>query len=395
MAYITNLMGMIFVDLIAVFTILSVAFIPGFSVKTRKILFNGVLYLTSATLLIYLGSFGPGLLYLLGITVFVILSLGKEYGYFAVGLNALICVMVGILLHLEIGNFTILQEYGLDNWIAVSSNLIFLSAVSVFIIPILFDGLQTIILKENKLRYELEIEDAELKKAVHQLHEKNQELEQFSYSISHDLKEPLRMIRNFLGLLERKYKEKLDKKAHEYIYFAVDGAERMQQLIDDLLDYSRVGRWETTKSVVDFNDILNDVQKNLSALTERYEAKICVDTKLPEIPVYKNGIARVFQNLISNGIKFHQQGEKPEIHISCLDANSHWQFAISDNGIGIPEDSLNEIFEIFRRLNSKTEYPGTGIGLAISKKIIEQHEGTIWVKSQENKGSTFYFTIKK
>lgn len=395
MAYITDLKGLIFADSMGVITILSVAFVPGFSVTTRKILFNGILYIISTTLLIYLGSYGPGLLYLLGVTIFVVLSMGKKYGYITLALNTFICIFIGFLLYFDTGKFEIVYQFQLDTWIAVSSNLIVLSTVAVFLVPILYDGLQSAILKENYLRTNLEMEDARLKRTVKELHDKNQELEQFSYSISHDLKEPLRMVKSFLGLLERKYKCQLDAKAHEYIHFAVDGAERMQHLIDDLLEYSRVGRTETDKVSVDFDRILADVQKNLSALIDQYDAEIHVDANLPEIFVYKNEVTRVFQNLISNGIKFHKAGVPPVVQVQCSDKNTHWQFAVSDNGIGIPDDKLNEIFEIFRRLNSKSEYPGTGIGLAICKKIVEQHGGEIWAESQMGKGSTFYFTLKK
>lgn len=171
-AYITDLKWLIASDIIAMLTILAVAFFPGFSVLTRKILFNSVLYITSLALLIYLGSFGPGLLYLLGISIFIVLSLDKKYGYIAVGLNTTICIVTGIFIYFEIGNIELLTQYGLDTWIAVSSNLIFLSAVSVILIPILFDGLQSAILEENKLRTELQYEDAKLKGTVEELHQK-------------------------------------------------------------------------------------------------------------------------------------------------------------------------------------------------------------------------------
>ncbi len=395
MVYIEDLAGLFVSDIVTITIVLSVAFYSGWEVKTRKILFNGALYLTSTVLLFYLGSFGPGLLYLLAITVFVVLSLGKVYGYIAVGLNTLICAIIGILIYYDYGNFEVIHGYGVDTWIAVSSNLIFLSAVSVYIIPILFDGLQTAIIRENNLRTDLELEEAQLSQTVDKLNEKNQELEQFAYSISHDLKEPLRMVKSFMGLLQKKYGKKLDEKANQYIHFAVDGADRMQLLIDDLLDYSRVGRSGTEKVPVDFNSVLEDVEQNLGALITQHEAEIHIDHTLPEVSVFRQEIIRVFQNLISNGIKFHKPDGKPVIHVNCFDKQTHWQFEIRDNGIGIPEENLNEIFEIFRRLHSGSEYPGTGIGLAITKKIIDRHGGKLWVESEVDVGSSFFFTLKK
>lgn len=224
---------------------------------------------------------------------------------------------------------------------------------------------------------------------------RNQELQQFSYIASHDLKEPLRMVKSFVKLLQKKYKGQLDAKADQYIHFAIDGAQRMQLLIDDLLDYSRVGRSKTKKELVDFTRILDDVQVNLSALIVQHKAVIQIGSPLPEVPAFKHEITRVFQNLISNGIKFQKIGITPEIHISCSEKKSRWLFMISDNGIGIPDDKKVEIFDIFSRIHSVDEYPGTGIGLAISKKIIERHGGKIWVESQVDQGSTFYFTTEK
>lgn len=228
-----------------------------------------------------------------------------------------------------------------------------------------------------------------------QLEERNKELQQFSYIASHDLKEPLRMVKNFLGLLEKKYKGRLDNKADTYIHYAVDGAKRMQLLIDDLLEYSRVGRSESQKEKVDFGTILNEVQKNLSALIAQHEAVIHIDSKLPEVSVFRLEIIRAFQNLISNAIKFHKPGIPPEIHISCVRKKSGWLFSVKDNGMGIPEQKRKEVFNVFSRLHSNENYPGTGIGLAISKKIIERHGGKIWVESQYDHGSIFYFTIEK
>ena len=393
-AYITELKWLIVSDIIAMLTILIVAFAPGLSVFVRKILFNSVLYLTSLALLIYLGSFGPGLLYLLGISIFIVLSLDKKYGYIAVGLNTVICIVVGVFIYYEIGTIEILSQYGLGTWIAVSTNLIFLSAVSAALIPILFEGLQTAIVKENKLRTDLQYEQARLKASVEELHQKNKELEQFSYTISHDLKEPLRMIRNFMELLERKYGDQLDEKAHSYIHYATDGARRMAESIDDLLEYSRIGRLYNNVEKVDLNSMITEIMEPINSKDNPESVRIEY-SDLPRIEAVPICMKMILQNLISNGIKYQPKGQQPQIKISAKEHDTYWEFAVADNGIGIEDEYQEEVFNLFRRLHTRDHYAGSGMGLAISKKIVEQHGGEIWVESKPGGGSTFYFTVQK
>lgn len=394
MAHISNMKGLLVVDAIAVVSVLSVAFLPGLSVYLRKIIFNGVLYLLSATLLLYLGSHGPGLLYLLTITIFIVLSLDKVYGYIALALNTLICVGIGFILHHGVGNFEIVNQYQLDAWIAVSANLIFLSGVSILLLPILFNGLQSALIKENNLRSEVESKQGELKDTISQINSKNQELEQFAYTVSHDLKEPLRMIKSFMQLLERNYNEKLDEKAKRYIYFAVDGAQRMTDSIDELMEYSRVGRMYNTQEEIDSDVIISEVLKTLEAEIESTETSITISS-LPVIKAVPITFKMLVQNLIANAMKYQPKGQKPEIEISAQELDTHWQFTFKDNGIGIDPEHYEDIFGIFRRLHTRDTYSGNGMGLAISKKIVEQHDGEIWVKSEEGKGSMFHFTIAK
>ncbi len=394
MAYVSNLLGLIVVDFIAIGTILSVAFVPHLSVFRRKLIFNGVLYVTSTTLLLYLGSFGPGLLYLLGLTIFVVLSLDKKYGYATLALNTFICIGIGFFIYFGWGNFLILNEYALDTWIAVSTNLIFLSGVSVFLIPVLLNGLQSALIQENKLRSEIETKQAELQNTIEQLHSKNKELEEFAYTISHDLKEPLRMIRSFMELLDKKYGPQLDEKAKKYIHFAVDGAERMTSSIDELLEYSRIGRLYKDFDEVNSEDILQEVLKTLSAEIEEKEAEISF-SKLPVVKAVPVSLKILMQNLLSNSLKYQPEEQRPQISIQAKELESCWEFCVTDNGIGIEETYSDEIFNLFRRLHPKEKYSGTGMGLAISKKIVEQHNGTIWVTSENDKGCTFHFTILK
>mgnify|MGYP000894017674 FL=1 len=230
-----------------------------------------------------------------------------------------------------------------------------------------------------------------LKLKINELARSNAELEQFAYVSSHDLQEPLRMIASYLQLLERKYEGKLDKKADKYIHFAVDGATRMQNLIDDLLTFSRVTTQANEFELTDIEVILNRVLTNLSVSIKENSATITHDT-LPEIMVDGTQMTQVLQNLIKNALKFRSK-DNPKIHISASQKDKYWLFSVKDNGIGIDPKYSERIFEVFKRLHKKRDYPGTGIGLSICKKIVERHGGRIWVDSKLGEGSTFYFNI--
>ena len=230
-----------------------------------------------------------------------------------------------------------------------------------------------------------------LKLKIEELVRSNEELEQFAYVSSHDLQEPLRMITSYLQLLQRRYQGNLDDKADKYIHFAVDGAARMQNLIIDLLEYSRVGKGDDEPESIDCEFILNKVLFDIKAVINENNVTISHDP-LPKVMADSTQMVQVFQNLIINGIKFHGE-DTPKIHISAEKKESEWIFSVQDNGIGIDPQYSERIFEIFKRLNSRDRYPGTGIGLAICKKIVERHGGYIWVESELGKGSTFYFTL--
>ncbi|TFF34740.1 PAS domain S-box protein [Mucilaginibacter psychrotolerans] len=222
----------------------------------------------------------------------------------------------------------------------------------------------------------------------------NAELEQFAYVASHDLQEPLRMVTSFLTQLERKYNDIIDDKGRQYIHFAVDGAKRMRQIILDLLEFSRVGKIEDKLQEVNINVIIEDILALYRKQIQDKRAKIeCKD--LPVLKAYKTSLRQVFQNLISNSLKYSNAAVHPEIKIKCVDHDSYWEFSVTDNGIGIDAEYFEKIFIIFQRLHNKNEYSGTGMGLAVTKKIVESMGGKIWVESAEGKGSTFYFTILK
>ena len=230
-----------------------------------------------------------------------------------------------------------------------------------------------------------------LKLKLEELARSNAELEQFAYVSSHDLQEPLRMISSYLQLLQRRYQGNIDDKADKYIYYAVDGASRMQNLINDLLEFSRVTTRAREPEPTDCEFVLNQVLSNLELYIKENKATVSHDP-LPEVMADSTQLVQVFQNLIINGIKFHSE-EAPKIHISAEKKAREWVFSVQDNGIGIDPQYSEKIFEVFKRLHKKEEYPGTGIGLAICKKIVERHGGRIWVESELGKGSTFYFTL--
>jgi PAS domain S-box-containing protein len=229
------------------------------------------------------------------------------------------------------------------------------------------------------------------KRQEEELARSNAELQQFAYVASHDLQEPLRMVTSYLELLERRYKGQLDPKADQFIQYAVDGAVRMQTLINALLTYSRVGSTAQSYEPVDFAGVLQDVLTNLQVTIAKHNAIVTHDP-LPKIHGNRTQLIQVLQNLISNGIKFHRE-DTPHIHIGAKRLADQWMFSVHDNGIGIEAQYNDRIFIIFQRLHNQTEYPGTGIGLSICKKIVERHGGKLWVESQPNQGSIFHFTL--
>ncbi|MGB9200437.1 sensor histidine kinase, partial [Methanobacterium sp.] len=234
--------------------------------------------------------------------------------------------------------------------------------------------------------------EKELKETMDRLIRSNKELERFAYVSSHDLQEPLRMVTLFSQLLEKRYKDKLDKDANEFIEYIVEGSQRMKQLIDDLLEYSRVDSQAKEFENVNLENVLDNVLTNLSISIVEYNVTISHDP-LPVVNGDKNQLMQVFQNLVINAIKFHGQNT-PEINIHVQKKENEWIFAVEDNGIGIDVKHQKQIFEVFKRLqHNRDEYPGSGIGLSITQKIIIHHGGRIWVESELGKGSTFYFTI--
>jgi len=239
---------------------------------------------------------------------------------------------------------------------------------------------------------------AALDEQAEELRRSNAELEQFAYVASHDLQEPLRKVASFCQLLEKRYGDQLDERGAEYIAFAVDGAKRMQVLINDLLTFSRVGRINSTSTEVDLSAVLDTALHNLSTAVEESGTEIIRPQKgLPHTDGDPTLLVMVWQNLIGNAIKFRRKGVTPRIVIDCeqrvRDEDADWLFTVSDNGIGIPQEFADKVFVIFQRLHGRDAYSGTGIGLALCKKIVEHHGGTIWIDKSNSEGARICFTL--
>ncbi|MBF0265030.1 MAG: GHKL domain-containing protein [Gammaproteobacteria bacterium] len=254
---------------------------------------------------------------------------------------------------------------------------------------------------QENLQLKVEQQTEELNKTAEAYRLSNVELQRFAYAISHDLQEPLRMVRSYLQLLTKRYQGKLDDDAQEFITYAVDGANRMSLMMEGLLQFARVESQGEPFALIDCEEVLNSTLLDLKLLIDEKNAQIKYE-KLPKICADYHQLERLFQNLISNAIKFCQSSQ-PEITISVQSEPNLWHFSVKDNGIGIPSDKIDHVFSMFGRLHTRNEYPGSGIGLAVSKRIIERHGGTIWVTEnkdslQENEtsqGCTFHFTIHK
>ncbi|WP_375582658.1 PAS domain-containing protein [Cyclobacterium xiamenense] len=255
-------------------------------------------------------------------------------------------------------------------------------------------GAMTDITYRKEYEESLEAMNQQMVQHARELERSNLELEQFAYVASHDLQEPLRMISNFMGLLERKYGSQLDQKAHQYIQFAVDGAKRMKQIILDLLEYSRIGKSEDKLKLIATREIVDEVCLLQKRVIKESGATIHCES-LPAIVSFRIPLLQVFQNLIGNALKYRSPGQSPEIHIHAEVEGDFWKFFVRDNGIGIDPAYHEKIFIIFNRLHTKKEYPGTGMGLAIVKKIIDSLGGEIGLESAPGKGSMFYFTLPR
>jgi signal transduction histidine kinase len=385
---------LILFDIFTITMLLYIVFAKGISVPFRKSVLIMSGYFVGVYLLILIGEKSAGLIYLYASTVFAILIFKGHKAYIWSGINVLICGLYALIIYFDLSPLDVVNNIKLLDWFATCVNLIFLSFLSSALVPKLFDGLSDTIEKQKMLESDLKCKQAELTRSLKSVEQKNKDLEQFAYVASHDLQEPLRMISSFLLKLEGKYNHLLDERGKQYIFFAVDGAKRMKQIIIDLLDYSSVG---LNKHQIESINVEGQIKELMVLLAKQIEDKNAtfILRDLPTVLAYKSSLQQVFQNLISNALKYSHTERDPVLEIVCEESKTHWKFSIKDNGIGINERHKDNIFLIFARLHSKEEYQGTGIGLAVVKKIVESFDGEIWVESEEGKGSVFYFTIGK
>lgn len=380
---------------IMIFAIMVViGMVPGIAIVHRKIIFMSAVYGLAAVLMFYLGASGPGLIYLYACSVFGMLLFPNKNTYSWSFYNLAICLIMAVLIAYGVVPNPDMFSESVMYWVAVSSNLIFLSFLSSAMLPILFRGMQASLEAEVKLRNELARERKNLVSALSDLEKKNNELDQFATVASHDLKEPARMVHSFVSLLQARYGGKLDDRAQKYIDFAIDGSKRMLQLIDDVLNYAKVGHYAGQIMSIDTNSMVQQVVDNLANVIKEKDATVQVD-QLPHIYAAQMPMNLVFQNLIENALKYSRQDVHPRIHVYAVEHPDRIVFSVKDNGIGISDEYIHRIFDLFRRLHSQQDYPGTGLGLAICKKIVEQHGGKIWAESDASTGTVFHVSLPR
>ena len=252
-----------------------------------------------------------------------------------------------------------------------------------------------LVMYSRKAENELESSQVQMSFQTNELKRSNSDLEQFAYIISHDLKAPVRNISSFMNLLVNKHGNSLNPEAREFVDYSRNGAKRMERLIDDVLSYCRIGTNLPNPTPVNLNDVVSTVRFELSDKLKAADGMVVISKELPVVNnVHSSLMYHVFQNLITNGLKFNKS-EKPEINVFWTNSLNYYTFSVHDNGIGISKEFSDTIFQMFKRLHNENEYDGTGIGLAICKKIVEYYNGEIWFESETGKGTTFHFTIRK
>lgn len=368
-------------DLLAFLWLVWIAFGRIKTVLHRKLHLIFCLYYASSYLLYFIGIVGPGLLFLFSAAIFALLILPVRFAYWWSWINAAACVLFAGVVHFDLSTQVSVNQIEVSHWFAISSNLVFLSFTFSLLMPLLINGLSGSFRKQHALQLDLT--------------DKNRDLEQYASIISHDLQQPLRTISGFLNLLEKKYGAVLDEKGKEYIHFAVDGSVHMQQIVNALHEFSRATRYDIGRfEPFSLDEITRQVKQILKDPVDGKMARITCE---PGVHLLTNrpAFTQVLHNLIGNALKYSKPDIPPEIDVSAEDQPDAWLIKVKDNGIGIEKEHYKKIFVIFQRLHTRNEFEGTGIGLAIVKRIMEKLNGTVWVESTPGVGSTFYLTIPK
>jgi len=381
-------------DLVVYTILVVIAVNRRLTLRVRKIIFISCLYCLSTALLYYLSELGPGMLYLLALTVTTTVIFSLEAAYYSVLANLIICVVFGLLIHFGF-NSTFFNNYTVGSWIAVSSNLITLSMICAVCLNMLIKGLEATIAERKKAEEEVKKLNEELEQKViqrtAQLQEVNKELEAFSYSISHDLRAPLRAMSGFSQILKEDYGSKLDDEGKRIIETLNYNAIKMGMLIDDLLAFSKLGRKEMRKTGIDMNELTEGVLFDLNK-----SVKHCAEIKignLHKVIADYSLLHQVMFNLISNAVKYSSKKENPVVEIFSEENNGETIFSIKDNGAGFDMQYANKLFGVFQRLHSEKDFEGTGVGLAIVQRIIVKHNGRVWAEGSVNEGAVFYFSL--
>ena len=366
-----------------------IAFAPRVNITTRKLIFSFTVFLFSTILNFFASpSSGSVLVYFLAACIYSIIIFENKYAFWWSHLVLFISVLFGFAIYFELTEFSYnVDMSSVNEWVAVSANLVFLCYLSSALIPKIFNGIENHINEQIRLSTELE-------KSKMTLETKNEELERYAFVASHDLQEPLRMVSSFMEKLKIKYADQLDDKGLLYIHYATDGADRMKQIIQDLLLYSSINAYTEEIKTIDLNEVVADYLNLRKQLITDKKAKIEYDS-LPVLKSLKAPITQIFHCLLDNALKYTKKHVPPVITIKLINKGELWQFAVIDNGIGIDEKFYEKVFIIFQRLHNRSEYEGTGIGLAIAKRAVEFLGGKIWIESAVGEGSTFYFTISK
>lgn len=368
-------------DILACVWLLIVALAPGMTVITRKALFVSCLYFVSFYLLYIMGLSEPGMLFLFAVVIFANLILPLQYRYLWSWISLFICFLFVPVIQFRLGPSQLIHEVKVFQWLAICANLFFLSFTFSFLLPELLNRLSVSLDRQHRLQETME--------------EKNKDLEQYAYAISHDLQQPLRTISGFLSLLEKKYNTGLDDKAREYIRFASDGAKKQQEIIRALLDFSRVSRFQPASfNSFQLSEVLEQVKRMLQKQTEETAATISCEEDTT-LFTSREAVTQVLHNLVGNALKYHRPGMNPVISVGVKEMPDAWILSVKDNGMGIEKEYFDKIFGIFQRLNPETGVEGTGIGLALVKRIAEKLNGTVWLESVPGTGSRFYFRIPK
>lgn len=382
-------------DLSAVLLIYLMGFTRVFTTRFKKILLIFLSNVLALVLMVELKAFGPGLMYLVASGVFIALLFPSKHGWYSLLFGMMVCVIFGLDLYFNFLSEPSGEKVDFIGWFAVSVNILFVNGVIAKVVPILFEKMHQSVVATKKMEEMLLLKQDDLNELVHELEIQNANLNQLIKGVSEDFQEPLRMMISFLGQLKRKYGTELDEKANQYIDFATQGGLKMREIILGLLDLANVGKDRDEIEKFEMCEVLQKViflqKKNII----NSNAEISWDEKMPSVEAPKTYLIQVFNELVSNSLKFQNPEEKPRIKISCQEEDKWLKFSVQDNGIGFNSQESADPFVVFSRLHPEGNAKGLGIGLALVRKISDYLRGSVWVDSIPGQGSTFYLKIPK